>query len=89
MPYVGKNEAKNISFACIDPAGERLARIVCIINDKSRAAGRGGHGAVWGSKNPKAIAVYGNMKPLVASKDRLEEVAMKSLEIIKRSPVTW
>jgi len=88
IPYVGKDEAKNISVACIGPAGERLAKIACIINDKNRAAGRGGHGAVWGSKNLKAIAVYGNMKPPVASEERLEEVAMKSLEIIKRSPVT-
>ncbi|MEM0247471.1 MAG: aldehyde ferredoxin oxidoreductase N-terminal domain-containing protein [Desulfurococcaceae archaeon] len=28
------------------PAGERLARIACIMNDKNRVAGRGGHGAV-------------------------------------------
>jgi len=87
-PEVGVDEAKNISVACIGPAGERLSRIACIINDKSRAAGRGGHGAVWGSKGLKAIAVYGNMKPPVAREELLEEVAVKSLEIIKKSPVT-
>jgi aldehyde:ferredoxin oxidoreductase len=87
-PEVGIDEAKNISVACIGPAGERLSRIACIINDKNRAAGRGGHGAVWGSKNLKAIAVYGNMKPPVASEEKLEEIAVKSLEIIKKSPVT-
>jgi aldehyde:ferredoxin oxidoreductase len=87
-PEVGRDEAKNISVACIGPAGERLSRIACIINDKNRAAGRGGHGAVWGSKNLKAIAVYGNMKPPVASEEKLEEIAVKSLEIIKKSPAT-
>ena len=87
-PEVGVDEAKNISVACIGPAGEKLSRIACIINDKSRAAGRGGHGAVWGSKGLKAIAVYGNMKPPVAREELLEEVAVKSLEIIKKSPVT-
>jgi hypothetical protein len=74
-PEVGKDEAKSISVACIGPAGERLAKIACIINDKNRATGRGGHGAVWGSKNLKAIAAYGNMKPPVANEEMLEEVA--------------
>ncbi|MCC6046471.1 MAG: aldehyde ferredoxin oxidoreductase family protein [Ignisphaera sp.] len=87
-PEVGRDEAKNISVACIGPAGERFVKIACIINDKNRAAGRGGHGAVWGSKNLKAIAVYGNMKPPVADEEKLEEVATKSLDIIKKSPIT-
>jgi len=42
---------------CIGPAGENLARIAAIINDRSRAAARGGPGAVMGSKNLKAIHV--------------------------------
>lgn len=43
--------------ACIGPAGENLVRISAIINDASRAAARGGPGAVMGSKNLKAIHV--------------------------------
>src|SRR5437899_1117774 len=35
----------------IGPAGENLNRVACVINDKSRAAGRSGVGAVMGSKN--------------------------------------
>src|SRR5438552_11321579 len=46
-------------IASIGPAGERLVRFACIINDKHRAAGRSGVGAVLGSKNVKAIAVRG------------------------------
>ncbi|MBI1918258.1 MAG: aldehyde ferredoxin oxidoreductase family protein [Planctomycetes bacterium] len=45
--------------ACIGPAGENLVRYACIVNDKHRAAGRSGVGAVMGSKNLKAVAVRG------------------------------
>jgi aldehyde:ferredoxin oxidoreductase len=48
-----------LKVACIGPAGENLVRYACIINDKYRAAGRCGLGAVMGSKNLKAIAVRG------------------------------
>jgi aldehyde:ferredoxin oxidoreductase len=48
-----------LRVACIGPAGENLVRFACIINDKHRAAGRSGVGAVMGSKNLKAIAVRG------------------------------
>jgi aldehyde:ferredoxin oxidoreductase len=44
-----------LEIACIGPAGERAVRMACIISGK-RAAGRGGAGAVMGSKNLKAIA---------------------------------
>src|SRR5204862_4570758 len=45
--------------ACIGPGGENLVKFGCIMNDKHRAAGRSGVGAVMGSKNLKAIAVRG------------------------------
>src|SRR4051794_24098143 len=48
-----------LRVACIGPAGEKLVRFACIMNDKHRAAGRSGVGAVMGSKNFKAIAVRG------------------------------
>jgi len=46
-------------IACIGPAGEKMVRIACVINDKHRAAGRSGVGAVMGSKNLKAVVVRG------------------------------
>ncbi len=49
----------NLRVASIGPAGERGVRFACIMNDKHRAAGRSGVGAVMGSKNLKAIAVRG------------------------------
>ncbi len=48
-----------LRIANIGPAGEKLVRFACIMNDKHRAAGRSGVGAVMGSKNLKAIAVRG------------------------------
>ena len=48
-----------LRIASIGPAGEKLVRFACVMNDKHRAAGRSGVGAVMGSKNLKAIAVRG------------------------------
>ena len=45
--------------ACIGPAGEKGVLFAAVINDKHRAAGRSGVGAVMGSKNLKAVAVRG------------------------------
>src|SRR5206468_10773354 len=55
-----------VRVAGIGPAGERLVRFACIINDKHRAAGRSGVGAVMGSKNLKAIAVRGTQGVTIA-----------------------
>ena len=60
-----------VKVACIGPAGENLVRVACIINDADykghgRAAGRGGVGAVMGSKNLKAIAIRGTQKLEIA-----------------------
>lgn len=43
----------------IGPSGEKQVPMACILNTAARAAGRGGTGAVMGSKNLKAIAVKG------------------------------
>lgn len=56
----------DVRVASIGPAGERLVRFASIMNDKHRAAGRSGVGAVMGSKNLKAIAVRGTGNVQVA-----------------------
>ena len=48
--------------ATIGPAGEKLVRYATISHD-GRHAGRGGSGAVLGSKNIKALAVRGSHRP--------------------------
>jgi len=87
-PVIGKDEAEKIKVACIGPAGENLVRFACIINDKNRAAGRGGHGAVMGSKKLKAIAVRGHKKIEVADPDKFREAVRAAMEKIRKSPVT-
>lgn len=47
--------------------------MACIMNDKEGFAGRTGMGAVMGSKNLKAIAVFGTIKPEVADPEKLKE----------------
>ncbi len=56
---------KGISTVCCGPAGENLVPIACSIGGR-RAAGRGGTGAVMGSKNLKAISVRGTRDIQVA-----------------------
>lgn len=59
---------------CIGPAGENQDLLACVINDRDRAAGRGGAGAVMGAKNLKAVAATGDMPITVADSDRLDAV---------------
>jgi aldehyde:ferredoxin oxidoreductase len=62
-----------IRVSAIGEAGEKLNRIACIINDEFRAIGRGGMGAVMGSKNLKAVAVRGTHDINVANLDEFTE----------------
>jgi len=54
---IKKRLGANIRVASIGPAGENLVRYACITVDMYRQAGRGGAGAVMGSKKLKAVAV--------------------------------
>jgi len=56
-----RHPGKNPRVACIGPAGEHLNRIACIGSDKYRQYGRGGMGAVMGSKNLKAVVADGDI----------------------------
>lgn len=58
--------------AVIGPAGENLVRYASISHD-GRHAGRGGHGAVMGSKNLKAICVRGDRQVDFAQPTQLVE----------------
>ncbi|HHN72963.1 MAG TPA: aldehyde ferredoxin oxidoreductase, partial [Thermopetrobacter sp.] len=49
----------DVKVAGIGRAGELGVRYACVMNDRDRAAGRSGVGAVMGAKNLKAIAVRG------------------------------
>jgi aldehyde:ferredoxin oxidoreductase len=68
-------------IAAIGPAGENAVRYATISHD-GRHAGRGGSGAVLGSKNIKAIAVRGTQRPEWAHPRELTEY---SRHLSKRS----
>ena len=81
------NEREAI-VASIGPAGENLVYFAPVMNDEHRAGGRGGLGAIMGSKKLKAVVVSGTQKPQAANPERLKEVGKKLLEKIKTNPVT-
>ena len=80
------------NVACIGPSGEKLSLISCVINDKGRAAGRSGLGAVMGSKRLKAIAVRGDIEVPLADaaktkqlrRDWAKKVNIGFAEILKK-----
>jgi len=67
----------------IGPAGEKLVRYASLVNMSNRNNGRTGMGAVMGSKNLKAIAVHGSVKPPLAAPQRAKEIAQR---LVKRFP---
>ena len=74
--------------ACIGPAGENLVSFAAIVNDKHRAAGRSGIGAVMGSKNLKAIAVRGTGGVKIADPAAYREAALDAYSLLKENPVS-
>ena len=72
-----------VRVASIGLAGEKLSKIASIINEKTRAAGRTGLGAVMGSKNLKAIAVRGTHDIVVAKPDEFMDMVKEFHERMK------
>ena len=72
-----------IRVAAIGSSGEKLSRIASIINEKTRAAGRTGLGAVMGSKNLKAIAVRGTHDIIPAKPDQFMDMVQDFHERMK------
>ena len=66
--------------ACIGPAGEKQVLFATVMNDKDRAAGRSGIGAVMGSKNLKAVVVKGTQGVGVANKTDFMKATLDSRE---------
>ncbi len=67
-----ERHGKDVEICSIGPAGEQLSLLACIMNDKERAAGRSGLGAVMGSKKLKAVVVKGRGKVPVADEARIK-----------------
>lgn len=72
-----------LHIASIGPAGESLVRGACIIQDKGRAFGRCGTGAIMGSKNLKAIVAKGTGGIKVADPKRFQKAASQCRSMFK------
>lgn len=74
----------------IGPAGEKKVLMAAIMNDKDRAAGRSGVGAVMGSKKLKAIVVKASRRNLdnIADVDALKAATKKAMDVLMANPVT-
>lgn len=84
-----KKVHEKCSVLNIGPAGEKLSLLAAIMNDKDRAAGRSGVGAVMGSKNLKAITVTATKSSVDSyNPEALQEVTKACLKAIKENGVT-
>ena len=85
---LNERHGEDAKVACIGPAGENGVLYAAIMNDKNRAAGRGGLGAVMGSKNLKAVVVRGTGGVKVADNDAFLAAAINARRILRAHPVT-
>jgi len=75
-------------IALIGPGGENRARTACVMNDKGRAAGRSGVGAVMGAKNLKAVAVLGTLGLKIANGAAFTAAALKGRDKLMAGATT-
>jgi aldehyde:ferredoxin oxidoreductase len=73
----------------IGPAGERVVNLAAIITDDRRAAGRGGVGAVMGSKNLKAIMIKGGGEIPIADRVAYDKVLREAFSAIAAQRGPW
>ncbi len=77
------------SVAAIGPAGENGVLFANIMMGEGNSVGRGGLGAVMGSKNLKAVTVNGDLKPTIADPALFEKARQDVMRLFKASPVIF
>ena len=65
---------RDVGVSAIGPAGEQQQRIASVMNDRYHAFGRQGFGAIYGSKNLKAIVVSGTGEVPLAKPDQFKKI---------------
>jgi aldehyde:ferredoxin oxidoreductase len=75
---------RDVGVSAIGPAGERQLRIASVMNDRYHAFGRQGFGAIYGSKNLKAIVVGGTGEVAIARPAELEAVCKRITDEYRR-----
>ena len=77
---------KGARATVIGPAGERLVRFACMINDRTHVLGRGGVGALAGSKNLKGIVFHGSKETGLVRRDAVEALTREMLDTARDHP---
>jgi aldehyde:ferredoxin oxidoreductase len=77
------------SVAAIGPAGENGVLFANIMMGEGNSVGRGGMGAVMGSKNLKAVTVNGDRKNSIADPALFEKSRQDIMRLFKASPVIF
>jgi len=82
-------EGPKIHVLMIGPAGENMVKFSSVMNDAARAFGRGGVGAVMGSKKLKAIVVKGGKKKVdIDDPELLKKYVKMAQDKIRIVPIT-
>jgi aldehyde:ferredoxin oxidoreductase len=81
--YLRRTHGKKTHFITTGPAGMNLCRTANLMTDNEGSA-TGGFGAVFGSKNLKAIAVIGTQSPQVSDPAALNELNQLTINLNKR-----
>ena len=76
---------KNTRAACIGQGGENLVKYAAVVSDR-RTAGRGGTGAVMGSKNLKAVAITATRTLHLFDEAAYTALAKEQVNLIRNNP---
>jgi aldehyde:ferredoxin oxidoreductase len=85
--YLKTNFHPDCGVITIGPAGENLLKCGCVGSEYFRKAGRGGTGAVMGSKNLKSLAVKGSGGIACADIMKIHSLIKDNYKDFKESPV--
>ncbi len=77
------------SVAAIGPAGENGVLFANIMLGEGNSVGRGGLGAVMGSKRLKAICVSGDQPAAIADQGRFDRAQQDVMRLFRASPVIF
>ena len=83
-----RQDLGDVETLCCGVAGENLVRFACLRTGIKNSAGRGGMGAVMGSKNVKAISVHGTNGIEISHPDKFLRYIEELKEYLTSSKVT-
>ena len=83
--FLAEALGRKVTIASIGPGGENLVKYAAIMNNKDRAVGRTGMGAVMGSKNLKAIVCAGKHRFEIAEPEQFRRTAKRQIDLLDES----